>query len=148
MKWMPDGKKLWDEIKDKKPTILSAPTEHKSSIEGKKEWLSENLPEAPYIIEQEKEKYADKGAVLIDDRESNIEKWEKAGGTGILHKNTKDTLEKLSKIMKNAAKESMEKLDIVAGMLEAEGLLKEAMHVDAIANSLQEFVENGTRQMK
>jgi 5'(3')-deoxyribonucleotidase len=100
MKWMPDGKELWDALEKKHPTILSAPSNHESSIKGKKQWLKKNLPKVPYIIEEEKYKYADKDSVLIDDREKNIKKWEDAGGIGILHKDAEDTLKKLSKILK------------------------------------------------
>jgi len=99
MDWMPDGHMLWDEVKKYSPTILSSPTNHKSSIDGKKEWLSRELPSIPFILESEKEKYAEKDSILIDDRKSNIEKWEKAGGIGLLHKDSESTISELSKIM-------------------------------------------------
>ena len=41
----------------------------------------------------------DKNSILIDDREKNIREWEKAGGIGILHTSTKDTLRKLKRII-------------------------------------------------
>jgi 5'(3')-deoxyribonucleotidase len=97
MNFMPDGRELWEAIEIYKPTILSAPTRHKSSIEGKKKWLKNNLPGVPYIIDQDKASHADKDSILIDDREKNIKKWEEAGGIGILHKDTKTTLYKLQK---------------------------------------------------
>ena len=99
MVWMPDGRKLWDAVKKHDPMILSAPTRHPSSVEGKKEWLKSNLPGVPFIIDQKKEKYADKNSVLIDDREKNIRKWEDAGGIGILHKDAESSLKKLSEVM-------------------------------------------------
>jgi len=99
MEFMPDGRKLWDAIKKYDPTILSSPTRHPSSVEGKKKWLKENLPGVPYIIESKKEKYAEPGAILIDDREKNIKKWEDAGGIGILYKNAESTIKKLDEIM-------------------------------------------------
>lgn len=108
MLWMDDGHELWDGLKKYDPTILSAPTNHASSVDGKKEWLKNNLPDVPFIIEQKKEKYADPDSVLIDDREKNIKKWEETGGIGILHKNAKTTLEKLDKIMKSSKKEATE----------------------------------------
>jgi hypothetical protein len=37
MEWLPKSDKLWDELKKFDPTILSSPSRHKSSIEGKKE---------------------------------------------------------------------------------------------------------------
>jgi 5'(3')-deoxyribonucleotidase len=108
MEWMPDGRELWEAIEIYDPTILSAPSNHPSSVEGKKEWLKENLPDVPYIIEQKKEKHAGKDKILIDDREKNIKKWEEAGGIGILHKDAKTTIDKLKKVMgeiKEAAEE-------------------------------------------
>lgn len=111
MKWMPDGRELWDAVKKYDPTILSAPTRHPSSVSGKKKWLKENLPGVPYIIESKKEQYAEKDAILIDDREKNIKKWEDAGGIGILYKNADSTIKKLGEIMskeKNAAVKTIE----------------------------------------
>ena len=106
MDWEKDGHELWDGLKKHDPTILSAPTNHPSSVEGKKEWLKENIPDAPFIIEQKKEKYATKDSVLIDDREKNIKKWEEAGGIGILHKDAETTLEKLKDVMEHNKKEA------------------------------------------
>ena len=109
MKFMPDGQELWDAIKKHDPVILSSPSNHPSSIEGKKTWLKENLPGVPYHIEKHKEKYADKGSILIDDREKNIKKWETAGGIGILYKNAENTIKKLEKIMKDKEKDAASK---------------------------------------
>jgi len=36
---------------------------------------------------------------LIDDLPRNIDPWIEAGGIGILHKNTEDTIKKLKKII-------------------------------------------------
>jgi 5'(3')-deoxyribonucleotidase len=104
MEWLPKSDKLWDELKKFDPTILSSPSRHKSSIEGKKEWLEKNLPGVPFIIEQEKEKYAAPDAILIDDREKNIKKWEEKGGIGILHKSVPETLIKFSDAVQNIEK--------------------------------------------
>ncbi len=105
MEWMTDGKELWGYLKKYDPTILSSPSNHKNSIEGKKIWLKENLPKIPYFIEKNKALYADTNTILIDDREKNIKKWEDAGGIGILHKNAKDTIKKLKDI-RNKQKEA------------------------------------------
>jgi 5'(3')-deoxyribonucleotidase len=99
MHWLEDSRKLWDNIKKHDPTILSSPSEHPSSIEGKKEWLKRELPGIPYIISSKKEKHADSESILIDDRENNIKKWKEAGGIGILHKNAEDTIKELDKIL-------------------------------------------------
>ena len=99
MKWMPDGKELWDAIKDKNPTILSAPSKSPSSRLGKRLWIGNNIPGTPLILAsaESKKNYARKDAILIDDRISNINDWNNAGGIGILHTSTSSTLDKLSK---------------------------------------------------
>jgi len=104
MKWLPGSNRLWDELKKFDPTILSSPSRHQSSIDGKKEWLEDNLPGVPFIIEQEKEKYAAPDAILIDDREKNIKKWEEKGGIGILHKSVPETLIQFADAIQNLDK--------------------------------------------
>lgn len=99
MSWMPNGKKLWNSVKRYKPTILTAPSKDPSSKSGKKIWLAEHLPNIPYIIESKKYKYADNDSILIDDREKNIKNWKRAGGIAIHHKDLRDTLKRLKKIM-------------------------------------------------
>lgn len=99
MDWMPDGPELWAFIKPLNPTILSAPSQSPLCIPGKKHWLSQHIGEVPAIFEQAKEKYAGPGKVLIDDRDSNIEKWRGAGGIGILHKSAADTIRQLQELM-------------------------------------------------
>jgi len=104
MAWLPGSRRLWDEISKFDPIILSSPSRHESSIQGKKEWLRDNLPGVPFIIEQEKEKYAAPDAILIDDREKNIKKWEEKGGIGILHKSVPETLINLADAIQNLDK--------------------------------------------
>lgn len=187
MNWMPDGRELWEAIEIYKPTILSAPSRHKDSIIGKKEWLKNNLPNIPYIIDQDKASHADKDSILIDDREKNIKKWEEAGGIGILHKDAKSTIDKLKRVLgsikeakwvpspnrdkkvyipsirggreekviepkkgpykrekfkiKDIEANTMdiitEKLDSIANTLEFKGLIKQAIEVDILANTLE-----------
>lgn len=97
--WMPDGRDLWNEIKGHDIIILSSPSRHNSSRVGKKEWVARELgDDVPVILETRKEKYASPESVLIDDMKKNIDAWEKAGGKGILHRNTAETLKKLRKI--------------------------------------------------
>lgn len=43
--------------------------------------------------------FATSTTILIDDREKSITPWIEAGGIGILHKNSKDTIEQLKKIL-------------------------------------------------
>jgi hypothetical protein len=98
--WMSDGKKLWNHIKKYNPNILSAPSSDPSSKEGKLEWIDNNLTNVKEIFlvpADEKQKYATPKAILIDDKESNIEQWNDRGGIGILHTSTNDTLKQLKK---------------------------------------------------
>lgn len=88
MKWMKNGKKLWDLIKPSNPIILSAyATNLIHSKEGKYLWIEKNLPGIRHVIcfRSEKQKHAHPHAVLIDDKEKNIKEWEKVGGIGILY---------------------------------------------------------------
>ena len=89
-------------------TILSAPLRgnYEASIEGKKDWLDNYNPGTSQsaIFTGTKEKYASNGQgspnVLVDDFKKYIERWEQAGGIGILHRdnNTNHTIEQLAKI--------------------------------------------------
>jgi hypothetical protein len=112
--WMPDGQNLWDSISHMKPTpiILTSGATSKAeySSVGKKEWC-ERLSGSPQVIvvseAREKQKYAGKNRILIDDYEKNIQQWNAKGGIGILHKNTADTLRQLNRIYKNTDNENL-----------------------------------------
>lgn len=101
MSWMKDGKELWDYIKKYHPTILSAPSSANSSKTGKRIWVKNELGQNVKVIlckAAEKKRCANSDSILIDDMEKNIKQWEEAGGIGILHKNTKDTIKKLKEL--------------------------------------------------
>jgi len=99
MPWMPDGKELWNHIKQYNPTLLSAPSRENESRLGKRVWVKNNIPGTPLNLAaaEKKKNYARKNSILIDDRVSNINDWNAAGGIGILHTSTATTLEKLAK---------------------------------------------------
>ena len=124
--WKKDGRELWDYIQRYKPIILSAPSRSKYSIPGKLDWIKFNLgiieknpatkPEefdpavTKVIMSNHKGQFAkSKTDVLIDDKDSNIEDWTKAGGTGIHHTDATDTIRLLEQIITNG--ESTEKAD-------------------------------------
>ena len=98
--WESGGKQLWKYIKSEKPEILSAcPSicnKDRKVIKGKTLWSQDNLgiPKNRVNIVQRREKqnFAGKDKILIDDREKNIKEWEAAGGTGVLHFNTNNTI--------------------------------------------------------
>ena len=100
IKWMSDGKELWDYIKDKQPTLLSAPSKDPSSRLGKRLWVKNNLPGTPLILASadKKQNYAKGNRILIDDRPDNVSQWRSKGGIGILHTNTADTIKQLQNI--------------------------------------------------
>ena len=104
MNWMPDGKQLWSFILSHNPIILSSPprTGADRAEKGKREWCKNNLGSniaKTAIITRIKEKYAGPNMILIDDRKSNISKFKKAGGIGILHTSAKNTIKQLRTIL-------------------------------------------------
>lgn len=100
LKWMPDGKQLWNYIKKYNPELLSAPSREESSKIGKRVWVKRNLPGVKLILANaiDKQKYSGKNKILIDDRESNIEQWKNKGGIGILHTSAENTIKQLKKL--------------------------------------------------
>ena len=72
-------------------------------IKDKIDWIRRYI--SPYWIiiptfnGSQKAAFAHKKAVLIDDRQRNIDCWVKAGGIGILHKTANDSIEHLANII-------------------------------------------------
>jgi hypothetical protein len=100
LQWMPDGKQLWDYIKKYNPILLSAPSREESSKLGKRVWVKRELPGVKLILKyaSQKQEYASPTSILIDDRQKNIDQWEAAGGIGILHTSTPDTIKQLQQL--------------------------------------------------
>tara|TARA_B110000467_G_scaffold110287_1_gene100609 strand:+ start:708 stop:1232 length:525 start_codon:yes stop_codon:yes gene_type:complete len=105
--WMPDGKKLWDTLKDLNTEILTAcPNDCKfqpSVMRGKKMWCKKNLNMSSGVnitTRRGKLKFAngDK-TILIDDYLKNVNEWRAKGGIGIHHKNARTTLVELKNIL-------------------------------------------------
>jgi len=84
--------------------------DHENSAKYKKVWIGNNIEQPDEIIVTgRKESYAkDKGTgtpnILIDDRPVNIQKWQAAGGYGILYQANRDSLEKVKKGLEGYAK--------------------------------------------
>ena len=84
--------------------------DHENSAKYKKVWISNNIEQPDNIIVTgRKETYAkDKGTgtpnILIDDRPVNIQKWQAAGGYGILYQANRDSLNKVQKGLEDYAK--------------------------------------------
>lgn len=112
---MPDAKHLWENttgVGFQTRILTAAPSRFK---EGEKdfqevarrkfEWIKENLgmdDPSRFICTTSKKKPLFMAAeiqirnVLIDDREENIRDWSANGGTGILHRNAKDSIQILN----------------------------------------------------
>ena len=100
MPWTPEGKQLWDHIKQYNPALLLAPSLNYSSRYGKKLWVQENMPGTKLILAKRSNKkdYASGKSILIDDLDKNINEWRAAKGIGILYTSTEQTLNELKKI--------------------------------------------------
>jgi hypothetical protein len=100
MPWMSEGKELWNYIKPYKPTLLTAPSEHNSSKEGKQAWVDDHISGTPIIFKSADKKSSLSGPnkILIDDREDTIINWKAKNGIGILYKNTDQTINELKQL--------------------------------------------------
>ena len=67
---------------------------------AKHDWVNKELPGTQLLLRNAKHKkdFASPTSILIDDRIDNVEGWIGAGGIGILHKNTKDTIKQLKRL--------------------------------------------------
>jgi len=100
LKWMLDGKTLWNYISKYNPILLSAPSKEESSKIGKRVWKKNNLPDVKLILTPArfKQKYSGENKILIDDREDNIQQWRDKDGIGILHTSAADTIKQLKEL--------------------------------------------------
>lgn len=105
--WTKDGKQLWKYISRYEPNILSAHTTtwQLNSRKDKLHWIEKNLRPLPklshILMRRDKAKYAKTNGVaniLIDDWSKNIDEWKAAGGIGIKHTSTANTITELKKL--------------------------------------------------
>lgn len=77
---------LMEKTKRKDVFILTAPSGNKKCYEGKAIWIEKHYPHllSRMLIGRPKYACAKYGALLIDDKESNIDDFNKAGGLGLL----------------------------------------------------------------
>lgn len=81
------------------------PSSFPSAEQDKRAWLGQHLgTDVPVIVCYAKDKHLYIRSeydihVLIDDRKSNIDRWVKAGGTGIYHTSYEDTRAQLYKLL-------------------------------------------------
>ena len=84
--------------------------DHENSAKYKRVWINNNIERpAEIVVTGRKESYAkDKASgtpnILIDDRPVNIQRWQSAGGYGILYQANRDSLDKVKKGLEDYAK--------------------------------------------
>ena len=105
MPWMAGGKQLWNFISMYKPHILSAYVEESfdpNCIPGKTKWLKTNIGVSTdrinLVKRVQKQNFANKNSILIDDYNKNISDFKKRGGIGIYHTSTSNTIRELKKL--------------------------------------------------
>ena len=106
--WMPGGEELWSYISQYNPDILTSPMDKAGKIEslsGKLTWVKKNLGLSADKVNFAHDKYkfalSPDGMpnILIDDFESKVKPFTEAGGIGILHISTNNTI-KILKLLK------------------------------------------------
>ena len=113
--WMPEGKKIWNSIKEHNPTILTSPMDQngcQESIFGKQKWIKRELgldTNERVIFSHDKYEHAVKEAVigvLIDDYDKNINLFREHGGIAIHHKNNLSNTLNALEVIKNEYRSS------------------------------------------
>ena len=120
LQWMKDGRELWDYLKRYDPIILSSPSKHPGCFTGKAKWVKRNLgidqdpvtdpanftENTRFILANHKHQYVEpakrllkKEPVLVDDFDRKLEKWTKAGGIGIMHNDSTDSIRVLEELI-------------------------------------------------
>jgi hypothetical protein len=83
--------------------ILSAPSSDPNSAKGKLIWCKRELNPQPVKVNlvpaKDKHIFAKPNHILIDDKDKNIQQWIEKGGIGILHTDTKSTIEKVQTVL-------------------------------------------------
>jgi phosphoglycolate phosphatase-like HAD superfamily hydrolase len=111
--WNPGGEKLWRFIKysvdHERITvkILSSTgggKYHEEVAKQKQRWLADHgIHFRAIFVESKKLKaqYANPESILVDDRKEVITPFNKAGGHGILHTNTEETIKQLKSLIRS-----------------------------------------------
>jgi hypothetical protein len=101
LEMMRDALDLWHFCKPFEPVILTGlPFGHWAPAQ-KRRWVRRMLgEEVPVItcLSRDKHRYAAPGAVLVDDRPSLREPWERAGGIFVLHKSAAQSIADLTRL--------------------------------------------------
>ncbi len=76
----------------------------KDKIDWIRRYVSPHWIVIPTFNGYQKAAFAHKKAVLIDDRRRNIDCWTEAGGIGVLHETSDETIKQLNEIINNGRK--------------------------------------------
>ncbi|CAM9710287.1 unnamed protein product, partial [Hapterophycus canaliculatus] len=108
---MEDGRELWNGVSGLRPTILTGLpmgnwAEPQKAGRPHRKWCKRELGEHVPVItcmSRDKHIYCRAGNVLIDDRASLAEAWERAGGVFIHHTSASSSLAKLKTLLPEEA---------------------------------------------
>ncbi len=100
LKPLSDAKKLWKYVSKYDPQILSATGSGDAGAgPQKREWIANHFGSdiKVNLVQQAKDKgeRAQRGDILIDDKQKALDPWIAAGGIGILHTSANDTIKQL-----------------------------------------------------
>lgn len=103
MPWMAGGKTLWSFIQPYNPIILTSPSRDNTSRLGKRLWVKDNLVPAPPVefrFKTAKADFSNKNAILIDDRDENLEAFAAKGGIALkcIYGNITPVINKLTEL--------------------------------------------------
>lgn len=104
LSWMPNGRKLWEEIKQYDPIILTGTPRGKTIEEQKRRWCARELGENIHVITcstKDKPKYCLSNSILIDDRTENLNAWNMKGGEFILYPKGEEFVDEIIERIKN-----------------------------------------------
>jgi 5'(3')-deoxyribonucleotidase len=88
--WMPDGKEILAMVlrnfRPEDVCLLTSPCDTEGCIDGKRAWIAKHMPDFSrrVLFGSAKEFVAGPQRILIDDSDSNCEKFVKAGGNSVL----------------------------------------------------------------
>lgn len=92
LEWKQNGKRLWFFLQRFRPYIISVHNNYPGAMIGKTLWMCRNIVDGDIVANKtilldkpEKEKYASKNSVLIDDYKPFCDSWINAGGLAVLY---------------------------------------------------------------
>jgi len=105
MPWNSQGRVMYNFVKKYNPHILSAymeKTYDPNCIPGKSHWARSNLGlgfnRINLVKRVQKQNFANKNSILIDDYRKNTDQFTARGGKGIVHTSTSITIRELKKL--------------------------------------------------